>query len=142
MPASVSVDFSGPDICLGCATVVTPGTPVQFTFAIDPTGLLYAPEVSNRSSGKLFPPLRFQQIILQAMIPDTHGMKDNTGNVYIVRRGGSRDDPGLMVMVIKKGVTVFLASAPRIGDTFNPYRYWVDADNAGDGLLITGLTQG
>jgi hypothetical protein len=81
-------------------------------------------------------------MIFQALQPDTHGMKDNTGNVYLVRYGGTRDDTGLMVAIIKKGTTFILASAPQVMDTYDAYRYFIDADNAGDGLLITGIKQG
>ena len=144
MPTVIQ-DFSGPDIPLGAVLVPTPGTPVQLTFTIDPTGL-YAPDKSNISGGKLYPPLRFQQIIFYAYILNpaggAHGMIKNTGRVYIHRKGGSRDDTGLVVAILEPGATFFLASAPKIGDTFSPYRYWIDSDSANDGVIAVGITQG
>jgi hypothetical protein len=134
-------DTSGPDIELGFVKVVAAGTPVNIMYNVDPT-LAEAPETSNRTGGKLFPPYRFQQIMFRAMKPAAHGMEDNTGNIYILRASGTRDTPDLMVAILKKGETLFLASSPRVGDTFNPYRYYIDADSNDDGALITGLTQG
>jgi hypothetical protein len=137
------VDYNGPDVPLGFVKVVAPGTPVQLTSVIDPTGVL-APEVSNKASGPLYPPLRFQQLMLTAMKPNAQGggMQDNTGTIYIVRSGYTRADPDGMVAIIKKGVTLFLASAPSVLDTWNPYRYYVDADNADDGVVVVGIKQG
>jgi hypothetical protein len=74
-------------------------------------------------------------------------MQTNTGNVYIVRYGdkgagsGNRDDPGVMVAVLLPGQTLFLASAPANRNVYSPYRYYIDADNANDGALVTGIVQ-
>lgn len=145
MPLTPIDAYTGPDVPLGFIEVLVPGTPVQITSVIDPTGAL-SPDVSNRSGGPLYPPLRFQQLVFRGMkpnaTPDAAGFKDNTGNVYIVRQGGSINHSGLIVAIIKPGETLFLSGAPRVGDTYNPYRYYVDAENAGDGVLAVGITQG
>lgn len=136
------VDYNGPDVPLGWVGVVAAGTPVQLTSVIDPGGTL-APEVSNRTAGMLYPPFRFQQLILTGMKPKGGGgAENNTGNVYIVRAGYTRADLDGVVAIIAAGQTFFLASSTQITDTWNPYRYWVDADNAGDGVYVVGIKQG
>lgn len=135
---AVLLDTHGPDWPLGFIAVVAPGTPVRFTFLIDPTNL-DAPETQNLTGVKAEYTARFQQIMIQGFKPGAHGMQPNAGFVYIVRAGGNRDDPGSIVKVLFPGETFFLASAPLVKDVFSPYRYYVDADNAGDGALIVGL---
>lgn len=81
--------------------------------------------------------VRCNQIRFQAVKPGTHGLADNTGNIYIVREGGDRDDPGLIVAMVAKGDVLDLPSHPAQGNVMNPYRYYIDADNAGDGAIVT-----
>jgi hypothetical protein len=103
---------------------------------VDPTGV-NDPEASNRTGGAEYTQ-RCQQIMFQGYKPGAaHGMQNNTGLVYIVRRSGTRDDPGAIVAVLGVGQTIFLASAPVNVNIFSPYRYAIDADNAGDGALVT-----
>lgn len=142
MPNTPSTDFSGADICLGHIPIAVAWTPVQITSAIDSAGDL-APDKSNKAGGPLYPRLRFQQLIFQAVKPDgSNDLIDNTTNVYIVRKGAVAGDTGFIVAVIKPGQTFFLASAPKVSDTFNPYRYYVTGLTVGDGVLVTGITQG
>ncbi len=115
---TVLKDYTGPDCPLGWIEVAVPGTPVSIMKLIDPTEA-DAPETSNRISGRLYP-TRFQQIKFQGFKPDTHGMQYNTGNVYVVRRTGNRDDTGLMIHVLRPGETWYLNSPPTSGAVFKP----------------------
>ena len=147
---SVQLDFNGPDWPLGAIIVATPGTPVNIMSLVDATNVnapqTATPPVPNsltRPSNEYTQ--RAQQIMFQGYTPDTHGMKMNTGNVYIMRKGvqglGNRDDYGSMVFVLAPGQTFFLASAPLNRNVFGPYRYFIDADTAADGALVTLIIQ-
>ena len=68
-------------------------------------------------------------------------MTVNAGNVYIVRKSGNRDDTGTIIKVLSPGETFYLASAPLNRNVFSGYRYYIDADTAGDGALVTGIVQ-
>jgi len=130
---SILIDPNGPDWPLGFIEVITPGTPVQVTSLVDPTNT-YDPASTKSEYTR-----RVNQMMFQGYTPDTHGMKPNAGYVYIVRKGGSRDDPGTIVKVLAPGETFFLAPTPMVRDVFSPYRYYIDGDNAGDGALVTCL---
>ena len=143
---SVMKDIAGPDWPLGLVTVATPGTPVPIMSLVD-SGLIWAPQTAT-SYSVIVPEytVRFQQIWFQALRAGaSHGTASSTGNVYILRKGvqgaGNRDDYGALVYVLGSGLNFFLGSAASNRDVFNPYRYYIDADNAGDGALITGLVQ-
>jgi hypothetical protein len=89
---------------------------------------------------------RAQQIIFQAYKTAANGLQNNTGNIYIVRVGagggaGNRNDYGAIVVTLTPGQTFVLASAPSVQDVFSPYRYRIDADNAGDSCLVTLIIQ-
>ena len=131
---AVLLDRHGPDWPLGFIEVAVPGTPVKLTSLVDPTDAR-APEARTSEYSP-----RCQQILLQAFKPGVaHGMQVNAGFVYIVRKGGDRDDYGTIVKVLSPGESFYLASAPSVKDVFSPYRYYVDGDNAGDGVLAVLL---
>ena len=147
MPNSVHLDKQGPDWPLGFIKVVTPGTPVEVMSNIEATSPEpNEPETLSSGGGDEYT-VRAQQICFQGFKPGaTHGMQNNGGNVYIMRDGvgsgtGNRDDTGAMVFVLVPGATLFLASAPLNRNVFSPYRYSIDADNAGDGALVTLIIQ-
>ncbi len=130
--------WGGPDLPLGLIVVDAPGTKKRLTALIDPTDT-YAP---GGSSERLSP--AFQQIMIQGMKDGGLGgdrLVDNTGNIYVVR---SDDDAGVdgidgtVVAVIKPGQTVWLSAAPMAKNVLSPYRYYLDADNAGDSGLAVG----
>src|SRR6266478_619440 len=111
MPNSINRDKQGPDWPLGFISIVTPGTPVGIMSLVDST-------LAN-DPGKLVPgtvgadeySVRAQQIMFQGLKPGVaHGMQNNTGNVYIVRKAvspgtGNRDDQGAIVFVLQPGQT-------------------------------------
>jgi hypothetical protein len=141
---------SGPDWPLGGIFVTTPGTPVGIMSLVDPNSY-NAPETAtaNLAAGtaqqdeytSLFQQLQFQGFKSNSGT----GMIPNVGNVYIMRKGvqgaGNRTDFGSIVAVLLPGQTIFIASSARNRDTFSGYRYYLDADNASDGAIVTGYVQ-
>lgn len=141
---SVQKDRQGPDWPLGAIAVAAPGTPVRITSLVDSTNV-NAPETATSTSSDEYSPL-CQQIMFQGFKSNAGtGLVPNTGNVYVMRLGvagaGNRTDFGSMVAVLLPGQTVFIASSARNRDTFSPYRYYLDADNAADGALVTAFVQ-
>jgi hypothetical protein len=141
--ASVALNRWGPVWPLGFIEVVTPGTPVRITSLVDPTAVA-APEnptVPGAAPSAQIPEYTFsaQQILFHGTKPDTHGTQPNTGNVYICLAGGTRDDPGLIVHTLTPGETFDSASAAMRLNVFNLYAFYLDADNAGDGAMITAF---
>jgi hypothetical protein len=154
MAQSLYRGYSGPLVPLGLVAVGTPGTPVQFTVNIDPTSLnapeTFTPAPSANNTGAATSSNEFtitcQQIIIQAYKSNGGtGVVNNTGNIYIMMKGaggsGNRTDFGAMVAVLTPGQTLILASAPVNCNVFNPYKYFVDADNPGDSALVTLVNQ-
>lgn len=140
MANSVHRDRQGPDWPLGFISVATPGTPVELMSLVD-SGDPNEPESATSATSDEYT-VRAQQILFQAFKPGAHGLVPNVGNIYIVRDGvgsgtGNRDDQGAIVAVLTPGQTFTLASAPLNRNVFSPYRYSIDADNAGDGALVT-----
>jgi len=140
MPASIHLDRQGPDWPLGFLNVQTPGIPVGFMSVVDPQGL------GDPASPYQEYTVRAEEIVVQAVKPGTsHGTQLNTGNVYIVRKGvqgsGNRDDTGSIVVTVYPGQTLFLTAAALNRNVWSPYRYSVDADNAGDGVFVTLVIQ-
>ena len=136
---SVLQDPQGPDWPLGNIVVVAPGTPVSIMSLVDPSSFADPSTATGSVAGVPEYTRRCQQIIFQGVKDAVSGLQNNTGNVYIVRKGGSKDDAGSIVMVLQAGQTFFLASAPAVKDVFSPYRYYIDADNAADGAQVTLL---
>jgi hypothetical protein len=141
---SIMKDRQGPDWPLGMIVVTSPGTPVRVTSLVDPNNY-NAPETATTTNADEYSPI-CQQIMFQGFKAGaSHGVANNSGNVYIMRVGvqgaGNRDDYGALVAVLTPGQTIFLASAPRNRDTFSPYRYYVDADNASDAAIVTLIVQ-
>jgi hypothetical protein len=141
---SVQKDRQGPDWPLGAIAVATPSTPVGIMSLVDSTNV-NAPETATTTSSDEYSPL-CQQIQFQGFKSNAGtGVVANTGNVYIMRKGvqglGNRTDFGSLVAVLPPGQTLFIASSARNRDTFSPYRYFLDADNAGDGAIVTLYVQ-
>lgn len=141
---SVAQNRFGPLWPLGFISVVTPGTPVNIMSLVDPTSI-NAPETAGTTAGTSLYVPTFQQLMFFGYKPNTHGLQNNTGNVYLMLNGkqgaGNRDDYGAMVNVFFPGGFFVLASAPAVVNVFSPYQYSLDADNAGDGCLVVGIVQ-
>ena len=140
MPQSVLQDFYGADWPLGFIAVAVVGTPVGIMSLVDPNS--YNDPVTPTNSllpaqGQVRSPTCNSMLIQACRIPaGGHGLDVPTGNVYLLRKpqgagSGNRDDYGAMVLMLTPGESaIHLASA-------SPYKYFVDADNVGDGALIT-----
>lgn len=145
MSNSVLADRQGPDWPLGIILVPTPGTPVNIMNLVDANNTSAPAQATPDANGVPYPmyTIRAQQIIFQAVKPGaSHGTQNNTGNVYIVRKGtgsSNRDDLGAIVKTLIPGETFFLGSSAQVKDVFSPYRYFLDADNANDAALVTLL---
>src|SRR5947207_15725591 len=139
MPNSVLKDKQGPDWPLGVISVVTPGTPVSIMSLVDPTSLndpgSAVPTASANNTGAPTGGNEFteraEQIIFQAYKTAANGLQNNTGNIYIVRKGvgagtGNHNDYGAIVCVLTPGQTFVLAAAPLNRNVFSPYRYRID----------------
>ena len=145
---SVQKDYQGPDWPLGAIAVATPGTPVNIMSLVD-SGNVAAPQTATSYSATSAVPeytVRAQKIIFQAVKAGaSHGLANNTGNIYICRKGvqgaGNRDDYGSIIATIAPGATFVLEAAALDRNVFNPYRYSIDADNAADGALVTLIIQ-
>lgn len=135
---SVLYDYQGPDWPLGFIELVTPGVPVSLMSLVDPT-LANDPDTQNvTGAGKRERTFRGCQLRIQASKPGaSHGTQDNAGNIYLVRRGGSRDDGGTIIATVLKGTTLEFPGHPAEVDCISPYRYYLDGDNAGDGAYVT-----
>ena len=145
MTASVQLDKYGPDWPLGFLNVTSPGTPVGFMSLVDPNSY-NAPENPTSTLSDEYVS-RAEEIMVQALKPGNggHGTQNNTGNIYICRKGnsgtGNRDDSGSIVATLAPGQTMFFSASPLNRNVWNPYRYYVDADNAGDGAFVTLIVQ-
>jgi hypothetical protein len=142
---SVEIDEYGPDWPLGLIAVVTPGTPVSIMSLVDPSAVNAPnnPTPTGTDTEFEYSPSVQQIAFLAVKAGASHGTQNNTGNIYIVRKGvqgaGNRDDYGAMVWALGPGQNLFLSSAPLERNVFSPYRYYIDADNAGDSCLVTLL---
>lgn len=65
---------------------------------------------------------------------------DNAGNLYIVTRGGSKDDPDTILYIIVKGQSPTPVHFSQIlgGNRFAPEAYALDADQNGDWANVSG----
>jgi hypothetical protein len=141
---TVLKDIYGPDWPLGMIVVPTPGTPVSIMSLVDPTSVNDPSTATTTTSYEYT--VTAQQLFFQAVKAGaSHGVQNNTGNIYIVRfagkgaGNGNRDDYGTMIWSLSPGANLFLSSAPLERNKFNPYRYYIDADNANDACLVTML---
>ncbi len=134
----------GPTWPLGMITVATPSTPVRITSLVDPNNY-NAPETATSANSQEYSP-NVQQVIIFAVKPGaSHGTQSNAGNIYVLEHGvggaGDRDDYGVMVAALGPGQSFVLGSAPANRNSFSPYSYWIDADNAGDSALVVAVPQ-
>jgi hypothetical protein len=147
---TVMRDRQGPDWPLGIIVVPTPGTPVSIMSLVDSANSDAPQTATPTTPGPPSPgpkgnpsneyTVTCQQIMFQgynAAGPATM----NTGNVYIVRKGGSKADSGTIVKILAPGETFFLAGAALNLNVLSPYRYQIDADTASDGALVTLIVQ-
>jgi hypothetical protein len=144
---SVHKDRQGPIWPLGMIQVVTPGTPVNLMSLID-AALVNAPESATSATSDEYTPRCYEILFFACKPGAAHGVQVNTGNIYIMRKGvqgaGNRDDYGSMVAALPSGATTAtnfpffrLTAAALNRNVFSPYEFYLDADNGGDGCLVT-----
>lgn len=145
MPNSVLKQIGGPDWPLGQIVVPTPGTPVGIMSLVDPTSV-NAPQTQSSASSLEYTPARAMDII----ITPVHSLAPfvaNTGVIYLLRKNsatvgtGNRADPGVIVLALTATAGPFHLShaSSTLEIRFNGYDYFLDADTASDGALITLL---
>ena len=143
MGNSILQDRSGSNWPLGFVEVVTPGTPVSLMVNVDPNNY-DAPETPTNGLGGQRPTPTCNQIILHGYKPNAggHGVKPNTGRVYILRKAtvagsGNYDDMGIIVGVIEPGGGAY--NLPSSGGmpitSLSPFQFRLDADVAGEGAI-------
>ena len=146
MASGVRKDYHGavwPLGLIGNSPQITPGTPVGIMSLVDPNSVNDPNQTTTTGSNEFT--VRAQQIEFQAFKAAAHGLQNNTGNIYIIKRGGSgsanRDDYGTIITCLTPGQTFFLASAPLNRNVFSPYDYQIDCDSAGDSCLVSLIIQ-
>lgn len=101
---------------LGAVTVAVPGTPLRITNnQADPTARISC-----------------QSVLLQALSNVAH---TNVGRVYILDRDGVR--VGTLAPPATNTIPSASATIPSVPGALNAADYWVDADNAGDGVDVS-----
>jgi len=146
MADSIQKDPQGPDWPLGFIAVAVPSTPVSIMSKVDPNNVnspgQSIPSGGTLPAGALSYTIRAKKIIFQARKPGASntGTVVNTGNIYIVRVGvgagtGNRVDQGSIIRTIQPTDPPWEMHVDEDGsESLNPYRYFVDADTAGDGV--------
>lgn len=145
MTRSIQKNPYGPIWPLGFIAVPTPGTPVNLMSLVDPA-FINSPEIPTSQLSQEYS-VRAHEIVFSAYKPGpSTGLILNTGNVYILMPpappgSGNNVDYGSMLPPLAPGQTLFLSAAALNFNVWSPYEYFVDADNAGDGVLVTLIIQ-
>lgn len=141
MALSVMKDRSGPDWPLGVVVVATPGTPVNIMVNVDPSNNNAPGTTSNNNVAEYTP--RCHKVLIQGLhaAANNNGAVFNSGFLYVTRTpaggAGGRADSGCWVQVIPQGGSALIPADEVDLATLSPYRYFLDADTAGDGGLVT-----
>jgi hypothetical protein len=111
-------------ICpLGFIAVPTPSTPVRLTSNIG---------IQTQQPGILTPTTHLEQITFLAPT-------SNVGKVYLVKNGYTRTDPMGVMDILLPGERVSIPDGYARSPGLNPDDVYVDADNAGDGVVARGI---
>jgi hypothetical protein len=130
---------------LGAIVVPTPGTPVCIMSLVDANNN-NSPEVYNGPGGT--PSMAYvpacHQLLLQGVHPgaNNNGMVMNTGPAYLMVKpatggSGNRTDSGAMMFVLWPGSPGEVVAIALDRDSINPYQFFIDVDNANDGVLAS-----
>ena len=113
---------------LGAVTVATPGTPVRLTIAL----LNNDPTTGKPATTLATDPVVCNKIGLAAN-PLTHAGAGNTGKIYVGSASLNRTTLAGVIAVIAPGGGYSITN--NVGmNIYDASKYYVDADNAGDGL--------
>jgi hypothetical protein len=144
---TVEKNKQGPVWILGNIAVATPGTPVGIMSLVDPSSVNDPNNPTSTTSDEYT--VRAYQILFQpSKAGASHGLQQNTGNIYIIKRGagagsGNRDDLGVVIVTLTQGAAssmplpFALTAAPLDRNVFNPYDFLIDADTPADGAQVT-----
>lgn len=126
---------TGPTYCFGRINVAVPGTPAPLNQNVS----------TNTSFGTAANPatMRCNEITFKApggsaATGATGTNVGNVGNVYICFRGGNRTIANSILVDLAPGQGYVLSSAAA-NSPYDPSNYVVDADNAGDGVRVSGI---
>jgi hypothetical protein len=141
MASTVNQDRQGPDWPLGFIALVTPGTPVSIMSLVD-AALVNDPGALTSTTSNEFT-VRCQQIFFMGFKPGVSTrLVNNSGNIYICRKNTTgTTDTGVILKTLVPGESFFLGSSAMNRNVYNPYRYYIDGDTAGDGALVTLIMQ-
>ncbi len=116
----------GPYWPLGQIAVAVPGTPEPLTQNLDDKGKSYTQTGSSEYAAQ------FNQIWLQAG-------SENTGNVYVVAQGGTKNDTNSIIFSLAPGQYVFIGNSSLNRNTFGLGDFLIDADTADNYVQATGV---
>ncbi len=138
---TVLKDRYGPDWPLGFIKVPTPATVVSIMSLVDANNFNAPGTASNSSTAEYSE--RVHSVYFQAVKPGANnvGLVPTANNVYIVRSGGNKNDPGTIVAMIGPGNNYTVTMTSQVRNGFSPYRYYLDVDTANDGALVTALIE-
>jgi len=119
---------NGPSCPMGRITVAAAGTSVLFNDNWDPKW-----DSSPVTAAK---PAQYAIACSDIII---NPVPLNAGGLYVVTRGGSKDDPNTIVMYIPKGSSPVHLSQSLGSDRFAPEAYALDAEQNGDAADISGV---
>ena len=125
MPTPLLVPY-GPFWPLGLITVASAGTPVALSVNI---GQYYT------ATGKSEYAACFSQIWVFAS-------SGNTGNIYLVSPGGSKNNSGSIIWPLAPGQYIYVGGDFLARNTFDLNSFMIDADNGGATCQVTGYVGG
>lgn len=120
-------------MALGNVTVATPGTPVQVTATLQATAAGSGFIVQSPTDAVLCNLLSFVTSTI------THSGAGNSGPIYIGTRFMVRSTLAGVYAVLKPGQSIPFTVNVAL-NAFDANQFWVDADNAGDGLYGSAFT--
>lgn len=97
------------------------------------------PSAATSTTSQEYSPVFYSITILAMKAGASHGLQNNTGLLYVVRKGGSRDDTGTILAALTPGSMYTILITPGALRGFSPYRYYLDADSANDAGQCTGF---
>lgn len=147
MGVTILRDKQGPTWPLGLILVPTPGIQVSIMSLVDSANVNAPESPSPGTSGADEYTSRAQKIIFQpfkAGAGTLLGANTTSKLVYIVRKptagNGGMSDTGVIIAALRPGDPPFvLDAAAQDRNVFNLYQFFIDADSAGDGVLVTAI---
>ena len=141
MALSVHQSRTGSVWPLGFVKVTTPGAQVCFMLNTDSANNQTPSAGSNNITEEYTPVFRGFGVQAYKPAANNNGTVANTGNIYLMfypaGGAGNRADYGAMIKTIPSGSDWFFPPEGIGADLFSPYSFFLDADNGGDGAIVT-----